>query len=828
MASSESSRLPFAARLGKAGVPSRRVVASKGLIALGGCHAAASATASSDCVMALALPSTVESKPRRPGPGGPTPVGSARASRLGDVLGIVAVGVAVQALGYALGFKGHDGPALTLFFVGLLIIFIPCAWRLLGPRAGPGERLRVVVVLGLALVTSSFIATPLLPTGFDELLHETTLWQLPYFHRLFTQNTVLPISPYYPGLELTTLGVKAVTGLPSVASELVVVGLSRLILVVALYLAVGRLTGSERAGGIGVLVYSASPQFYSFNAAYSYQTLALAFGAGAVYFLLLTVDRPRPRADWHYLVCFVCLAALAITHHLVSWLTAGFLVVWWLFLVPGARADAVARSRRRLIGGSAVFSVAACSLWAGLSAGTLVPYLGPILTGAVRGLIGILTRHGSERQLFHGTNSVTPLWQEVVILASAAIFLTVIIVALFAVLFRSALRGGWQLAIPVGLATTYPLILLSSLSPTAAEVGQRLSSFSFFGIALLVAAMLLWARRRVPLAILTGLATICFLGSMIFGSGPSWGYVPGPYVPSADQRSIDAFSIAAAKWASAHLPVDSRIAADRDNGALMAAVGHLQPVTALSGAVNVGPIYFDPIVGNYDRYLIRKGRIRYLLVDDRLLRGPPAVGFYFEPGETQGKERLTTTDLSKFSTAAGFHRVYDNGPIQIYNLSAILGTLAPTTLAPPRGIASSAGDNFVLAEDGVLLAIGLVLFRRRGWCSADTALAGLLCTSVLLAGAGLLAVFTPSAPYGPNPVLVGGLVVLLALGRSWRGHHRRRRPGSARWLRGRGLAIALLGMTMLALALAVELSVASKQWGPSPSAAPAHLRSSTR
>jgi hypothetical protein len=52
------------------------------------------------------------------------------------------------------------------------------------------------------------------------------------------------------------------TGLPLVGAQILVVLLARSVLVMALFTLVRRGTGSGTAGGLAVLLYAASPQFY--------------------------------------------------------------------------------------------------------------------------------------------------------------------------------------------------------------------------------------------------------------------------------------------------------------------------------------------------------------------------------------------------------------------------------------------------------------------------------------------------------------------------------------------------------------------------------------
>ena len=109
------------------------------------------------------------------------------------------------------------------------------------------------------------------------------------------------------------------------------------------------------------------------------------------------------------------------------------------------------------------------------------------------------------------------------------------------------------------------------------------------------------------------------------------------------------------------------------------AQGSKRPTVAIMdfdyGAVNN---WWSGVWGNYDIALVKKANIRYLVVDSRLADGPPAYGYYFEPGETQGVERLTAADLNKFTAIPGVVQIYNNGPIKIYDLSTILGEVPLT------------------------------------------------------------------------------------------------------------------------------------------------------
>ncbi len=196
--------------------------------------------------------------------------------RLGTVLAVVGAGLFMQGVGDALARTGHQGPVLPLFLVGLVVIFAPCAWRLTSAQPGRTERIWISVVLGLGLLASYVLRSPLIFDGFDELAHGATLIRLLDGRSLLPTNTVLPVSPYYPGLEMVTychqvdhraaVGSRPADRPRRSSPRARVVRLPR----------GGTRLWVRAAGGIGVLAYAANPHF-AFDTQYAYETLALAF-----------------------------------------------------------------------------------------------------------------------------------------------------------------------------------------------------------------------------------------------------------------------------------------------------------------------------------------------------------------------------------------------------------------------------------------------------------------------------------------------------------------------------------------------------------------------
>ena len=70
----------------------------------------------------------------------------------------------------------------------------------------------------------------------------------------------------------------------------------------------------------------------------------------------------------------------------------------------------------------------------------------------------------------------------------------ILLPSLYNVVFRRSIRGGVLRYIPVIIAAAYPLTVASNISPDAKTVGERLTTFIFFGVAVVVGA---WMGQRI-------------------------------------------------------------------------------------------------------------------------------------------------------------------------------------------------------------------------------------------------------------------------------------------------------------------------------------------
>src|SRR5439155_7354444 len=126
--------------------------------------------------------------------------------------------------------------------------------------------------------------------------------------------------------------------------------------------------------------------------------------------------------------------------------------------------------------------------------------------------------------------------------------------------------------------------------------------------------------------------SIVFLGGTILGAGPPWELLPGPYLVGADTRSIEPEGIQTAIWAYSRLGPNNRVATDRTNRLLMTTYGDQHIVDSLDDKIDLTPIFFSSNLGSSELSTLRDARVRYLIIDLRLSKTLPSLGFYFEPG----------------------------------------------------------------------------------------------------------------------------------------------------------------------------------------------------
>lgn len=599
----------------------------------------------------------------------------------GPTLLVMSLGVLLIAAIANAGRAGDTGFLLQSGWIaGLVLVFAPAALRIVARATPVVERVTVAVGLGLILQFSRLMLNPTNFAFHDEFIHAETLRQLDETGRLFTFNPLLPISAYYPGLELVTDAVQRLTALPTFAAAAATLMIARLIMVLAIIGVIRVFTGSYRAGAVGVLVYVTNPQLLFFNSQYSYQTLALPLALLSIY-LFAVRRRGRPLS---FVLPVAVTATVVFTHHLTAALLIAAYAVWFILTaVLGRRSRAGAmtaeqrertRGDRRDLGTMTSLGVLLLALSVINPGNPIGSYLGAIGGSSTAEILGLTEGHNTKALFSDSAGTGPAPWEQVLLIAAVLIATASLLLVLG--YLRTSWRASRPFAVLVGLiAVLYPIIPTGHLTQATAEVGDRAAGFVFIGTAVVLGAWW-WQRRRnrlIQFAFALG-CTAVFLGNVVLGAGPTSGQIPGPYQISADARSVDAKNLAAAYWENSALPRDSVVYADRTSGLLAAAIGGQDTVLHVSTNIDASRLLLAPTVTSDDIALIRQTKLDYLIVDTRLSTGLPHQQVYIESGEYGGtgrKKPVTREALDKFGGVAGVKRIYDNGSLVIYDVRGL-------------------------------------------------------------------------------------------------------------------------------------------------------------
>lgn len=580
----------------------------------------------------------------------------------------VCVGLFLHALA-GIASRHEHWYATPLFWISLIIIFVPCAFRIVGRDTVRRERITLSLVLAAAAVFSQVVLYPKFFVYHDELVHVEALRLLTSTHRLFHATSTLPVVRYYPGLEIVTHAVSSLTGLTGHTSGVIVLVLARVLSTLALIAFVEWLTGSERVAAIAALVYAANPQYLFFNSQFSYQSLALPLALAAVYLL---VDRSHPRHRRAVLPAIAIGGAAIVSHHLMGLAFVGAVFVLW-------RVERVARGYNRE---SHLYGIVAAAATAMLGLYTLFPgtivmrYVGSALKGSGEQINAFITGSSNHKLFVDGGGSTAALWERIWSVSSLALIGLLLLPALWKGRAWFKRRDSRAIALLV-TAAAFPLLPIGHLTLATSEFADRSTGLIFVGVGFALAwwaGVVLLHRTRDWTVAITLVLTFMFVGGVLTGFGPSWLRMPGPYLVSADNRTVDRYNVATAEWIGQHLPPNSRVLSDRIGRLLAAAIGTSYSVTHVGDNIDASRVFFDHSPTPNDLALIRKGRIQYLVVDVRMSTGLPHVGVYLEQGEDASyahKFPVTRVALTKFDNIPGVARIYDNGAVIVYDIRGI-------------------------------------------------------------------------------------------------------------------------------------------------------------
>ena len=607
-------------------------------------------------------------------------------------LPLFAVSAALGSLVVTLGYHGGRIEAWwadLAFWGGVLLLFLPITCRLAIAETPRQERIGLISLLGLGLYLNKILHSPLAFTFHDEFAHWRTTADILRTDHLFGANPIIPVSALYPSLHVVTAALADISGSTIFLAGVLVLAVARLLFVLALFLFFEQAGRSARIASLATLLYMANPNFSFFDAQFAYESIALPFAMFAMYAATRQQTVPDNRFGLT-LAVLLAVAAVVPAHHLTAYALVAFLVLWmatavyvrlapsgWTGLPSVLSSQARSAIEHRGPSGIVLLALVISLAWLVYVAGLTVGYLTPVVWGGISELIRLIAGEVIARELFRDySGQLAPIWERLAGFASVIFILLGLPFGLIRI-WRRYRADSLALSLAVG-ALAYPASLGLRFTHFGAEASNRTSEFLFVPIAfvLAVAAAELWLHRPRSLmrpAIFASWAAIIFAGGIIVGM-PRWARMPGPYLVSADTRSIEPKGIAAANWMRTEVGTGNRIAMDRINGLLMGSLGGQTTVRYSYEGLGLAWVFFPPKLGQTEIELLQSGRIQYVLVDHRLSSQLPVVGIYYEMGEPDTYGHIVPMDpaaIMKFDGVAGIQRIFDNGDIVIYDVGAL-------------------------------------------------------------------------------------------------------------------------------------------------------------
>jgi hypothetical protein len=617
--------------------------------------------------------------PLRPAPAVQRALAPARVwGLLPEVSVVVALGTVAIAYGDRLS-RTAGAHATPIFWLGILAIVAPVALRIAFGRITRTEAIGLVLVLGIGFFLTKLAANPAFFKSFDELIHYRTAADVMRTNHLYSENSMLPVSPLFPGLEIVTTAVAKMTGMGITTSGLILIGVARALLMCALFLLMHELLRSARLAATATVLYAGCSTFFGFDIQYAYESLALPL-AFVLFYLVARLTRTRraqPAPRRVTAIAALIVLAIVLTHHLTAYTTAGLLLVWTT--VHLFTTGPTSRERNPLL--ITVPMIIVAGIWALAVATDVFDYLGGPIGSAVQGLRDIFNGAPGPRRPFEAASGSQANRAEQGV-GGIGTLVTIALTLIGLVTLRA--RGPRRSLTPIlaVMALLYPASLALRFAQGAWEASNRASSFLFIGVAFVASVALWWWRRSgapstLRRAVAAGAMILIPITGITVGSG--FERMPRPYQVGAGELSVDPHQLETARWAKRELGPDNRIAADRTTTAVMNAYGLQHVITSLNDDVVVSPIFLSPVVGNYERSLIREGSIAYLAVDRRIEGSTtPRDGEFYEqweralyPGAYSGTKPVDAKTLEKWDTVDGVDRVFDDGSIVLFDVQAV-------------------------------------------------------------------------------------------------------------------------------------------------------------
>jgi hypothetical protein len=572
---------------------------------------------------------------------------------------LVVVGAALVIWVYRVAPTAANQSYNPVFWAGMLLAYLAVAWRAVSGRYA----VFWLGLLGLFTLLPTFWMSPDGPIGFDETAQFALLRNVISAGRLFQHSPLLPIGTFYPGLESAAATIHWLTGLSPWDSALTLIAVVHCLLPIQVYYLARALPVPYRWAALAGVVYAANPSFVYFDVQFSYESVAILLMLTIVrlYVEALAAERSGGRTWKQSLPSSLLIAVisfgLVVTHHLTTLAGIGLLLAGALFLRPiSGLADRKGGSRRLFVRWMPVLTLAIfLGLWIVLVAPTTVDYLFPHVSDTASQLIALATRSrassGATRTIF--SHSGAPSYERAAATAAPVMIAVALLFAGIRWLQKPALRSNFLW--PFVLTAAYLVSLPLTLTAAGAEPAHRTWAWTFVGVTLLPAALVVlfeldkrrpWVKRTAAMAGVAALAVVV-VGSIAVGASPDDRF-PGPYQFGSDTRSITPETLRFASWVRAHLGPGAHVVTDRFTG--LALTDNADAVTPIQEqSLPIASIWYTPgpPVPALMSALERQG-YRYVAVDVRDVQHTPTGPALFYPGEPNRVPQQNMTQLTQW------------------------------------------------------------------------------------------------------------------------------------------------------------------------------------
>lgn len=602
------------------------------------------------------------------------PVDEPRTRHTGYLLPLICAGAGAAlllvSLADAAARSGRDHGDLLFWFATLAFVAAVMA-ALVSDSRTRNERVALVALLGTFLYLVKVLRDPFAFTFADELVHLANANAVVDSGRLFEANSILEVTPFYPGLQTVAAAVAEVSGLDTFVAGLVVIGTARLLLIVSLFLLVEHISSSARTAGVAAAAYAANPNFLFFGAQYAYESLALPLLVLSL--ACLSFWRAvRARRAWG-VVAVIAMSGVVVTHHMTSYALVGVLTL--VALVSMILGEPRARGHWLFV----LYTVTAVGWWLVVVASATVGYLSPVLTKALASTMAVISREGSTRHILEshadggGAAAAAAAWERPVGIASVLLLAIVVPVGL-RVLWRSFRQNPIALILGAA-AVSYFGSLGLRVVPGAWETANRSSEFLFLGVAFAAALAVTNTRRpgvvRFVAPHWVGAAfAVVFAGGVIAG-WPAHLRLSHPYRIETSASPVDPPGAVAAAWVGRFVGRGARIATDDSNARLLVAYADAHAIAGRNP--DVEDILRSEPLERWMVALLARERLRYVVVDQRRLAFDPMLGYFFADTDAPPAEwSMSGRRYRKFDRQRGVSRLYDGGTIVIYDIRRLL------------------------------------------------------------------------------------------------------------------------------------------------------------